>query len=1403
MASPLNFSRPAALRWFAAALLVGALASPVFGQSSSTNYTWTGASNNLWSEASNWNPAGVPGVANVYVTFDNAGNGNTAIDLGGGITNLGMLFNPGTAAYTIGTAGQRLTLPGQYFYPWITVSSGVTNDQTIAANVEFGQGHFVPAQLVFSNNSSSALTFSGATMTGTGGEPGDQSVLYLAGNGTGLSTINSQINENITSLGIVKEGTGTWQLLNASNNFGGGAIWIREGTLVVTSLKNMGQTSSVGVMAGGANTNFWLAVNGDATLRYIGASSSTDWDWSIGLIDGTSTTASTATFDIAGGTALAMNGSQKNDRTSAVGILQKTGAGTLALNGTNEYQGVTIISEGVLSVSNLQDGGKSSSIGASTSAASNLVFDGGTLQFTVDSGLTRMNRAFTISPGKIADFDISGATNGVPATLEIEGSVPATTGGLSKSGVGILFLSGINSYTGPTIVNEGVLKAGSYQPFGNASETTIKAAGTLDLSGPSSSYSVTIGSLAGEAGSRVALGTATLTFGSSSNATFDGAIIGAGGIRKIGAGIDTLTGTNTYVGATQVQGGGLMLAGGSIASSTGIAISGNATLAVVNYGTGTDAISDTAPVTMSGGTLSFQIATLEHLDFSETIGNVTLTGAHNTIQNGEAVLGATSTLMIASLARTGNATVNFSGEGLGLGVRNRILFTAAPTLGEWALYNGVGYAGYDATNGIVEAEYADVTRLSDPGPKTIVSAPDGNIRVIDGTGTPGPITLNDPTTSIYTLTQSATGGPVTIDTAGKTFSLASMLVGTGAGSLTVGTAPNSGNLTSSSGALTLVNYSTNGLTVNSTVAGSITLKMSGTGTAVLAGSNTYTGITTLEQGVLSVATIGDGGVAGNLGAAGNNATNIVFNGGTLLYTGTNATTDRGFTVAASGSRFETAANFQFSGAGIDLASGSLTIGGAGDTTIASIMSGAGALAKDAASTFTLQGQNTFTGGVTISGGAVSVTNIGNGGQAGNLGAASSASANLVLDGGALVYSSTGISGSDRGMTVTANGGTFVNANAAATLFLANGSPVSIAQSGVFTVDGPGSTVIGNAILGAGGLRKIGAGIAVLENPANSFTGVVTIGGGSLLIDGISNGGVAGYLGAATADPANLVFDGGTLSFTPSGPAQAQSTDRGFTINAGKTAMIDVTNGASLTISGAVPATTGGLAKTGTGTLTLAGNMAFAGAATVSAGRLNIDGTLGPGAYPSDSVYAAVGSTLGGSGTIRRDVYISGTHSPGSSPGLQTIDGAVIYDTGATVVWELAASTTAGRGTNYDGINGNGHVANFLGSTTLDLVFNAPGSTVKWSDGLWGTNRQWVVYSNFSISGFGNLALDSDWLDSDGALFSTMLPDSTFSIAQSGNAIVLNYTGVPEPSTWALLTLSAAVLCVRSLRRTQS
>lgn len=88
------------------------------------------------------------------------------------------------------------------------------------------------------------------------------------------------------------------------------------------------------------------------------------------------------------------------------------------------------------------------------------------------------------------------------------------------------------------------------------------------------------------------------------------------------------------------------------------------------------------------------------------------------------------------------------------------------------------------------------------------------------------------------------------------------------------------------------------LTNNATGNVAIATTLSGTGSITntagnltLSGSNTHTGVTTLRGGVLSVSTIGNGGVAGNLGQAGGAAANLVFENGVLEYTGLTASTD--------------------------------------------------------------------------------------------------------------------------------------------------------------------------------------------------------------------------------------------------------------------------------------------------------------------------------------------------------------------------------------------------------------------------------------------------------------------------------------------------------------------------------
>ncbi|NBY37652.1 MAG: hypothetical protein EBQ59_09425, partial [Verrucomicrobia bacterium] len=91
------------------------------------------------------------------------------------------------------------------------------------------------------------------------------------------------------------------------------------------------------------------------------------------------------------------------------------------------------------------------------------------------------------------------------------------------------------------------------------------------------------------------------------------------------------------------------------------------------------------------------------------------------------------------------------------------------------------------------------------------------------------------------------------------------------------------------------------LTNSGVITGALSLVKTGSGTQVLGDANTYTGTTTINGGILSVGSIGDGGVAsGNLGSATNAAANLVLNGGTLKYTGTGTTSsNRNFTLGTS------------------------------------------------------------------------------------------------------------------------------------------------------------------------------------------------------------------------------------------------------------------------------------------------------------------------------------------------------------------------------------------------------------------------------------------------------------------------------------------------------------------------
>jgi len=161
--------------------------------------------------------------------------------------------------------------------------------------------------------------------------------------------------------------------------------------------------------------------------------------------------------------------------------------------------------------------------------------------------------------------------------------------------------------------------------------------------------------------------------------------------------------------------------------------------------------------------------------------------------------------------------------------------------------------------------------------------------------------------------------------------------------------------------------------------------------------------------------------------------------------------------------------------------------------------------------------------------------------------------------------------------------------------------IALNSNKAFNLGAGHDLVISGTLSGSKNITKIGAGTLTLS-AVNTYTGSTTISAGALSIATITNGGVAGALGNSPNGASNLVLGGGTLQYTGSNG----STDRSFTLSNATTSVIDVSSaGTTLTISGTATATTGGLTKTGSGTLLLAGSNNYTGDTTVNSGILQI------------------------------------------------------------------------------------------------------------------------------------------------------------------------------------------------------
>ena len=246
---------------------------------------------------------------------------------------------------------------------------------------------------------------------------------------------------------------------------------------------------------------------------------------------------------------------------------------------------------------------------------------------------------------------------------------------------------------------------------------------------------------------------------------------------------------------------------------------------------------------------------------------------------------------------------------------------------------------------------------------------------------------------------------------------------------------------------------------------------------------------------------------------------------------------------------------------------------------------------------------------------------------------------------------------------------------------------------------------------------------------------------------------------------------------------------------------------------------GGIRKEGSNTLLLTNANTYAGLTRVTAGtlRLGSGGSIGNSseiilsngatlnvADVSGGYTLGADQTLSGGGTITGNTVIAGSHTPGFSPGLQTFSNNLTYAGGSDITWELAANSTASRGTLFDAINVQGNLT-FQDAVSLNLSFNYIESSVDWTSPFWDTAVEglagWKIFGvTGTVNGFANLQIaNAEWLDANGTAFATARPQGQFSLYQGGDGIYLNYTPVPEPSTYGLI-LGALALAGAAVRR---
>ena len=621
--------------------------------------------------------------------------------------------------------------------------------------------------------------------------------------------------------------------------------------------------------------------------------------------------------------------------TGAVSIT-KTGTATATLAGANTFTGGVTIQDGTLAFANN---------GLGTYGP--ITMDGGILRWH-GSNTQDISRRLFLVDGKAATFDTG--SNNVSFNTSLGGNT-ATTASVVKNGSGILTITNANSpgtYTGETTINGGTLSLGTGGTGSFTCSPDALGSGLVTINSGArlrlwiqnththtfaNNLVINGGRLHGEDGiynvnGTVAVGTGGATFSgiwSGKNLNMNGVISGEGPVTIESGGSQVrFFGNNTYTGATTISNGSLLLNGTDATSGYTVASGASLVLRNANIsgnisgpGTVTKDISNFADSIINGNNNTYTGPTTVNIS-RFTVGaaglingtsGITIQGQWDANFNN---LGSVTTPGMITVAGTGNTT---SG---GVSTSSSIFRNAGTLNAASIILNSSATTNTTSNRGGTLNHVSGSTTLT----TALTLASNG------GTGAPGTAgndafvnlsagSLSAPVIELNAGTLTATGGTITLGSGGiSSTGVSPVAVNWGAVTLAASAAWTTSVPATITNDATGTTVDTTGgnITLDGVLAGSGNLIKSGTGTLTLTATNTYSGSTTVNGGVLAV----DGDALAN-------TTSLIIDGGRVNLSSGNEVVDTLFfgttqqvagTWGANGSGATNIDDSRFTGTGV-------------------------------------------------------------------------------------------------------------------------------------------------------------------------------------------------------------------------------------------------------------------------------------------------------------------------------------------------------------------------------------------------------------------------------------------------------------------------------------------------------